>query len=408
VRGGLAGARASVSIACAAIAAGVACNSLLGHESPTLLAPDADDGEGAPADAGVTSDVPACDPDADHSLDPANCGACGHDCLGGGCLAGKCEPVMLASGQAYATKIAIDDDSVYWVNYQTSFAVMKIGKDGTCGNAHACPVQLAPTKGFLDVYYPSVVATDGTNVYWSNYDGNCTDQTIYQVRTDGTSFVRLGSLPCGAAGLSVAGGSVYWARGTVFRAPPGSMDAGAVVALPPADAGTASTVFSVLADATHVYFTTYEDGFLYGVPLGSSCSEGASCAVLVTGDTPSGPVGLTMAGDYLYWTNVADGTIKRVPKAGGTRTVIATGQGYAQAITNDGVNLYWANFVDSTVRTAPLSAEKACDASTCTILASGQQLPSGIAVDDKAIYWTTQTMTVSMPSNTGTVMKLAK
>jgi hypothetical protein len=28
--------------------------------------------------------------------DPANCGYCGHDCLGGGCTAGVCQPVVLA------------------------------------------------------------------------------------------------------------------------------------------------------------------------------------------------------------------------------------------------------------------------------------------------------------------------
>src|SRR5690349_21776850 len=30
------------------------------------------------------------------NADPAHCGACGHDCLGGACVGAKCQPVILA------------------------------------------------------------------------------------------------------------------------------------------------------------------------------------------------------------------------------------------------------------------------------------------------------------------------
>jgi len=47
---------------------------------------------------------------ADVSTDPANCGACGHDCLGGDCLGGMCQPLVLFTGQLNSAHcLAIDD-----------------------------------------------------------------------------------------------------------------------------------------------------------------------------------------------------------------------------------------------------------------------------------------------------------
>ena len=37
----------------------------------------------------------------DPSSDDANCGSCGHSCQGGTCQSAMCQPVTLASGQAY-------------------------------------------------------------------------------------------------------------------------------------------------------------------------------------------------------------------------------------------------------------------------------------------------------------------
>ena len=49
--------------------------------------------------------------------DPHNCGACGHDCLGGACDAGVCVPLpagVLASGLIAPVSVAVDATNVYF------------------------------------------------------------------------------------------------------------------------------------------------------------------------------------------------------------------------------------------------------------------------------------------------------
>src|SRR5579859_928196 len=50
----------------------------------------------------------------DVETDPHNCGRCGHDCFGGACISGGCQPVVLASGQNDSSAIALDAKNVYW------------------------------------------------------------------------------------------------------------------------------------------------------------------------------------------------------------------------------------------------------------------------------------------------------
>src|SRR5690349_9900576 len=83
-------------------------------------------------------DLPATEKDTScgSPSDANNCGLCKHSCLGGSCVAGKCAPVLLASGQGdsvsgvpwfpYLTdagdplqgadRIAVDSTHVYWLN----------------------------------------------------------------------------------------------------------------------------------------------------------------------------------------------------------------------------------------------------------------------------------------------------
>jgi hypothetical protein len=59
-----------------------------------------------------------CD-EASVDSDPVNCGRCGHDCLGGTCAAGQCQPVVLMERQPFAPGfsgrwLATDGASLYW------------------------------------------------------------------------------------------------------------------------------------------------------------------------------------------------------------------------------------------------------------------------------------------------------
>lgn len=71
--------------------------------------------------------------DADSGCDavasnPKHCGTCGHDCQGGTCSGGVCQPVVLASGQDHPDSIAVDAASIYWTTYTNAGTVMKVAK----------------------------------------------------------------------------------------------------------------------------------------------------------------------------------------------------------------------------------------------------------------------------------------
>jgi len=72
--------------------------------------------------------------EVDLKSDPHHCGWCRHDCLGGSCDQGFCEPTVLAEG-VNMRGIATDDQNVYWLDGPNCgpASVMTIRKDGVGG-----------------------------------------------------------------------------------------------------------------------------------------------------------------------------------------------------------------------------------------------------------------------------------
>lgn len=97
---------------------------------------------GSPVDGGAadaSSDAgPACVAPAvtcgtgcaDLNLDAANCGRCGHSCLGGACAAGVCRPSVVAGGVSKTVAIRTDGDDVFWIRSGAGSATANIFRRG--------------------------------------------------------------------------------------------------------------------------------------------------------------------------------------------------------------------------------------------------------------------------------------
>jgi hypothetical protein len=134
----------------------------------------------------------------DLTIDNANCGACGHACVGGLCGAGTCHaPNVLASGQS-PFAVAVDASAIYWTNMNDR-SVKRLGLNG------GSPTNLATLDSLST---PGAIAVDDSSVYWTtttNFDGS-----IMKIGKGGgtSTTLRSGSTPFGDIALDQA--NLYW------------------------------------------------------------------------------------------------------------------------------------------------------------------------------------------------------
>lgn len=79
----------------------------------------------------------------------------------------------------------------------------------------------------------------------------------------------------------------------------------------------------------------------------SAPSDGGAMKSLYSG-VPLAAGGIASDQEFVFWTDVTQGTINRMPIGGGPLTVLAAGQSYPNAITTDGLHVYWATATDWT------------------------------------------------------------
>jgi hypothetical protein len=290
-----------------------------------------------------------------------DCGGCGHACEAG-CSGGACEATLLACDSPGAWSIAVDEERVYWTNYN-EHAVRSVAKAG------GTPVTIS-----ADEPAALAIGLDATHVYWSRHPneilrapkqggaaetvatsvyGACGivfDETslyvgefaylgrVLRIPKSGGPATELAPGTCqGVRAIRLLGGSVYWLNhcGEVARV---SVDGGPVTIL-----GQGFTGNDLQVDASYAYVstTTASSSSVMRVPL-----NGGPAETLVSGIEPVWP--LAIDATRVFAVAGVSSDLLQIPLGGGAATVLATapgGAGSQGGLTQDADYLYWTESV---------------------------------------------------------------
>jgi hypothetical protein len=222
-------------------------------------------------------------------------------------------------------EIAIQGSALYWT---ASDAVYRRDLAGARGSA---------TKLASPSSNSSPIATDSAAVYWTGGSSN----VIRKVPLMGGAAVDLAT---GTDALHVGsdGTNVYWSdfdmQGGAFVMVPVGGGTPTVLATDLSNPG------SIAVDASGVYFANTSN--LFGTKFWKVPRGGGTPAMIALSSN-SEAYQIAVDGKDLYWA--AYRTIAKVPIGGGTITTLATAQAGAMYIGVDATNVYWMNTDDGTI-----------------------------------------------------------
>jgi sugar lactone lactonase YvrE len=324
-------------------------------------------------DAGGAPEASACS--ADLTRDAKHCGRCGHDCVGGACQSGVCQPVVVATGQASPEAIAVDraTGSVYWTNIGDATVVELV-------------LGVGPRTVASNQRGPRGIAIVSGRPVWTSVDSG----EISTLRGGAVALVASGqSAPYDVAGDDAA---TFWVNrgGEVMRLDP-------TVPSPAVVASGQDQPTAIALDAQSVYWVasgspTGAGGSVVKAPRGGGASTTLASGV-------RNPRGIAVSGEHVYFTSYGGGAtgpaVVRVPIAGGPQEVIASGQLKPLAVAVDASRVYWVNeHAGGALFAAPLAG------GAPTPLATGLAAPHAIALDDVSVYVAVY--------DAGTVLRVAK
>jgi hypothetical protein len=347
---------------------------------------DAATGDVAPIDA-VTDAVAGGGPVVCNLNDGHNCGACFHDCLGGPCSAGKCQPFPLLAADAGINpySLAQDDTSLYWVDSMNSL----VGRTDK-------------VKGGVTVTYaqsgaPVTIDVDTSAVYWGDELGiwRCPKAGC----TSGPTMVAAVSQGVNALTVEQSGPYLYFRDGSsaslkiysVHKL--GTSETGVLVFS--GDAG----IENIANDGQNVYLTA-DDGLLHVVSL----DGGAPVAI----GTPNSAGSYAIAYDenVVYWTidALSAGAVIATSIPSLQSTPLAGSQPDPISVASDGTNVYWVTIPGLNQINAGIEG---CLVGSCapSVVSRPYTAPLSVVVDGAAVYWSEAT-TGGGPG--GTIWKLAK
>jgi len=332
--------------------------------------------------------------EVDPAVDPNNCGACQHSCLGGACQNGRCQPVTLAS-QVQTYDLAVDGDTVFATAGGSVGSVPKVGgtfgliAPASNGSLHLAiaggriywdDLALSSFPGFdrilsmpvgggapqserEDAYYPCGFAANATDLFWQEYE----QKRIYKRPLAGGDAVALMDVGKGCA-VAADASLVVWI-----------------------DVGAALTQTGRVLAATPAAF-----------------AAGGPIMTVVERQFEPGDVALSP--DHVYWVEQGDyyetyknGILKRAPRAGGDPEWLIENLWQPIAVAVDATSVYTLEQGNRRVWRMPIAG------GTPEIIAQLPGIPVALALDEQAIYFSTRVDdSSSAEPNDDVIYRLAK
>lgn len=375
-------------IVCSVVCA--SCALLLTDCSSTEASPSPDvDAAPVPAADGAMSDVEApapCSPDLES--DPKNCGRCGHDCLGGACAAGACQPVVLAYDQAGPRRIVLSDGYIYW--YSASAGT--ISRVALAGGP--------PTVLLRGLHTTSTNQTDftldATKLYVRDLSRVMTlpreglaDGAAPVIRDDGPNASALPAIAVDASHVYIGSGGGGLYATTKDLAQPFTKIAQTPIFFYTREESTWGA--QLVADSAGILSVNPVLGTIYLASKPADAGADAGDAGAAPGFTAlvtqqALPSGLALDQGRMFWANFGSGSVRSAAISGaeaGAPTQVASGLGGPRAVAVDQGFVYFTTAKTGTVASCPISG---CVGSP-RVLVRGLAGPWGIATDDASVYF---------------------
>jgi len=340
----------------------------------------------------------------DPGTDPHNCGACGRDCQGGACVAGECQPLVLAASRAAPQDLAVAHGFVYWVEQGTAAnlaldgKVMQVPVAGCPSQGADCPKTLAQ-----DQVSPGGVAVDQNALYWLEHsDGQTTVGTgrVWQLPLPETTPVVFASGQDRPRKVAIEAQRLFWVTSSEMRGK--YLVGGTGDGLTLAD--NQPSPVEITVHGTRVYWTNYGTSDYSGSVMKSELT-GAHLETLA--DKQQQPRGIAAGPTFVYWANAGNGTIMRVDPQSPSPEAVASSVATPNAVELDQEWLYYLEggtqpyYADGRVVALRL------DGSEKRTLATGQIYPRSLALDATCVYWVNRG-TPGQDKLDGAVMKSAR
>jgi hypothetical protein len=359
-------------------------DSSMGHDSST--GPDSSMGVDSSTgmDSSTVEDT-STGPDSScttgSQTDSHNCGSCGHDCLGGNCSGGLCQPFTLATSVT-GYDMVVSNGTLFWVDQ-----VAMVGNVWTCtvSNNHCTPGTFASNQNV-----PERITLGGVGngtVFWSDYgSGTTNDGTVMSLPLAGgpTPFTEASNLWI-PQGVGADATYLFWVQSysptnnpTLTRLTLSNMSTSNL----PTGAGSAPTAVAVGGGTVY-----WSNDLTTNGAVDMSPEDSLSLGTVDTGQ--SAPYAISVDGTYVYWVDyTATGTVWQYTISNSGKRAVGTNQNFPTRVVSDTTHAYW---IDEGVASGFDGSLVEWDvaSSSSVIRASGLARPSSLAMDANAVYFTT-------------------